>query len=50
MAPLPINFIYVCRDVGIELEEAIIQGGVYMDDVRVESGEVLGIQRKCVID
>ncbi|ETW80737.1 hypothetical protein HETIRDRAFT_45339 [Heterobasidion irregulare TC 32-1] len=40
VAPLPISFIRVCRDVGIELEEAIIQGGVYMDDVRVESGEV----------
>ncbi|KAA1473899.1 pseudouridine synthase [Dentipellis sp. KUC8613] len=39
-APLPDDFVRVCRDVGIPLDQDVVRGGVYVDGVRVPDGAV----------
>ncbi|TFY72905.1 hypothetical protein EVG20_g56 [Dentipellis fragilis] len=39
-APLPDDFVRICRDVGIPLDEDVVRGGVYVDGVRVADGAV----------
>ena len=42
-APLPVDFVKVCRDMNLELPEDVIQGGVLVDGERLESEEIPGV-------
>ncbi|KAI0047769.1 pseudouridine synthase [Auriscalpium vulgare] len=43
VAPLPRDFVEVCRDLDIDFDEGDVEGGVYVDGERVDGGKVAGI-------
>jgi hypothetical protein len=42
-APLPADFVNVCRDVKLDLPKDVIQGGVLVDGERLEGEEIPGV-------
>ena len=42
-APLPADFIEICRDLNLDLPEDVIQGGTFIDGERLEGEEIPGV-------
>ena len=42
-APLPADFIKICRDLNLDLPEDVIQGGTFIDGERLEGEEIPGV-------
>ncbi|KAI0058087.1 pseudouridine synthase [Artomyces pyxidatus] len=49
MAPLPRDFVVICGDLGIPLEENVVKGGVFVDGQVAENGQVSSIEGKWLL-
>jgi len=43
-APLPADFVKICRDMDLSLPEDVIEGGTFVDGQRFLGDEILGVE------